>query len=213
MDKISLGIFYCDRERYEAEQDGHDISDLDSDKQIRNRCFPFNIFGAITRWLVSWYLSKQRFFHVEIAFFKPELAREGKCVAYGVNAAEGLVRKERTFGKGSYDWICMDICDEEKVKRVRMYCEQEEQKSIVYDTRGAQRTCLWPRKPLEGKSWCVAFVVNALQQADILKGYNGETLDCDDVISMLQQHPFAKQILSPHQLKQVTSENFLFSLS
>lgn len=204
MDTGCIGIFYVERELYETEQAGRDPTDLSAGS---GEC---SLWQAVMRYFVGIYLARQKWFHIEIAFFPPDVAA-GNCLAYGVNAKDGIVKRERTFAKKSYNWICLNTGDAGLVKRVKDFCEREYRKHIVYDTAGAHRVCLCPRKPAEGKAWCASFVVNALQQGEILKGYSAETLDVDDVVRMLLKHPWSIQTFTPFELQQVTKDGIVFA--
>ena len=215
MYRTCVGIFHVNREQRMEElkqQQGNapDISELSTDTgAIADPVLNWvnTKWKALVGQLTHLYLTKQTWLHIEVAFFGPDSNDTGKCTAFGVTR-DGAFKQERVFRKDSYHWIFIDLKDETSLNTMRAFCEREVRKNARFDVMGVRRAVCWPRPPLKNHYWCVTFAVKALQQGGILKYYRPETLDVDDVIAMLENHPCTMIGLSPNNVKKVKEDGY-----
>lgn len=199
-----IGVFFVNREEYAREMPERDPDDIS--------CWAKgNPLSFLVRHLVHLYMCRQKWIHIEIAFFDADLAARGKCTGYSM--VQGGVRKqERTFNRNQYHYVLLDLGDPERVQRIRRFCEKALSRRAKFDYGGVYRSILWPRDPRKNHFWCVTFVVRALQEGNVLQWYRGAALDVDDVVAMLQHHPMAVNGMTPYQIKEIKEKGNLLQI-
>lgn len=194
MDRHSLlGVAYVDRKMEEELK-----------KQGKKRDFAqgTGFFKMFYEKITRLYLMSQKYTHCELVFMEGEEDSDN-VTAYGVFSDEGLFKKQRTLSNPAYRCIFLRITTPE-FKRVKKYCDAQvtlnQQYGNPFDDSGMRWSTVWPMEMTPQKGWwCTSFVVSALQQIDILKGYSPNAMDTDSLIEILQGHKRTVNGLTPYR--------------
>lgn len=151
--------------------------------------------------VISLYNSRQNFIHCEIAF--PSEATGDQCLAYGVFGDRGVEEMKRTFSNPSYRYIHMNVTADQYTK-AKVFCSR--QKGKPYDAVAASwRLVIWPPRATGRSWWCASFVHACLQQMGMLKHYKLNTLDVDDIVSLIEQQYSNRKMalaMTPHMFNE-----------
>lgn len=194
-----IAIAYMDRERDQKVNNERYQKRLEEKENDKSR----TSWNKLVDWLTDWYMTHQEYVHCELAF--PDPTNDSVCTAYGVFSNCGVFASERTFGNPSYQWIFLSVtCREAEI--VREFCRKQLNKP--FNSTGPHRAVIWPQRAIQSRWWCVSFTVSALQTIGIMKYYRGETMDVDDVITIMEQHRRVMTGVLPSRLKHyITQES------
>ncbi len=167
-------------------------------------------------YMIDFYNSFQKYIHCEIIFLSEQEQKQNNsntnCLAFAAFGDQGVVKIQRTFSNPSYRYIFLKV-SKKQYDNAKKFCENQIGKK--YDSQSASwRLLVWPiRKSINDTWWCASFVHACLQKIDLLKYYQINTLDVDDIVSLVNEHP--ERILdigfTPYQMK-ITSDATLDDL-
>ena|SRR5687768_3853107 len=149
--------------------------------------------------LVKWYLSSQEYIHCELAFMDTKDSETNTVMACGVFREDGVFWKPRTFSNIAYDWIYIQMSNQEYIK-VKDWCIKQIGKK--FDEKNVYSSSIWPRKRTKNTFWCVPFVVEALQLIGMFQFVTPESLDPEDVVYMVKKSSRQVFGLSPTSIEQ-----------
>jgi hypothetical protein len=221
-----IGIAYMNRRKHLLEQQKmerkmdkkaenrktgeDDDEDEDEDGQSDSVCFFWSqlhrkISRSCKKRAVEVYYASQKYMHCELAFFLKNGSETGSkdVLAFGAASELGVFRKERTFSNPSYEWIFLKTTREQALD-ILFFCESCVGQS--YDNVGVEWSKCWPSYPYVDKAnkktwWCSSFVVEALQVMGLFNTVIPQTLDIDDIIAFLEEHPLRIiNLMTPFQL-------------
>jgi hypothetical protein len=183
-----------------------DDSDDDEEREGNELC---SIWGQLASLLlkpcktklIEMYYSSQKYMHCELAFFLQN--GQENVLAFGAASDLGVFKKERTFSNPSYDWIFLKTTRAQALE-IFFFCENAVGQS--YDPVGVQWSKVWPSYPYQDSSgqktwWCSSFVVEALQLMGLFNTVIPQTIDIDDIIAFLEEHPLRiTHLMTPFRL-------------
>ncbi|KKK90635.1 hypothetical protein LCGC14_2721030 [marine sediment metagenome] len=154
-------------------------------------------------YMIDFYNSFQKYIHCEIIFLSEQNKNNNiNCLAFAAFEDQGVVKTQRTISNPSYCYIFLKV-SKKQYDNAKKFCEYQVGKN--YDSQSASwRLLVWPiRKSINNTWWCASFVHACLQKIDLLKYYQINTLDVDDIVSLVKEHP--ERILdigfTPYQMK------------
>jgi hypothetical protein len=144
------------------------------------------LFQTLYHHLVSYYQGTQIYTHCELVF-PQERSNSGTYLAYGVFSDEGVFVRERTFTNPAYKVLYLSL-PRKNVSAALAFCKSQVGKG--FDEIGMRYSAVWPLRtsPKKRGWWCTAFTATALQRAGVLREYQPNSLDTDDIVGLLSLH-------------------------
>lgn len=157
----------------------------------------------VRRWLLNMYSERQTYIHVEIAFPLSSITQEQKaefnikfphatplseCVlAFASFSDRGVVAQARPFTNPGYKFFHVNVSRMEFQQALAFALRQI---GKPYDhTSASWRILVFPPNPSTKTYWCASLTHAILQHANILQHYPLNTLDCDDIIRLIEASP------------------------
>jgi hypothetical protein len=163
------------------------------------------LFIRIRDYVISYYLSKQRYVHIELAFPTEGVYKTAECRSFSVFSDDqtGIREAMRKFTNKSYEWIFLSVTLAEKAKMLR-FCESRHSFALGRNDRAYDETSLfmsqiWPIKR-ENRYWCVSFVISALQEIGMFRYHSANTFTVDEAVVYLRKHSRVFNGLAPRLL-------------
>lgn len=191
-DKSRIGIAYVDGKK-ERRQNKDKYKKLESDMS----CCSLQYIQYL---LQMKYKKSQKYVHSEILFCYGK--NSNVADSYGVYEASGVTRQQREFTNPSYKFIFLNVTLRE-FDMIHDFCKSQLGKDFDY-TAASWRLLIYPPKCKGNKWWCASYVHAALKKIGLLRDYRLNTLDNDDLISLLRKSNRICSGLNPGDFKNVT---------
>ncbi len=196
-DNYRVGLAFLDRKKYQTLIQGK------KNKKPETQKSPWPSFKKrLFKKLMDIYLAKQSYTHCEICFWDADLPGT-KIKAFTALEHEGVTMMRREFNNNAYTWIHLQVTVKE-YGQLFEFCKTQTTKK--YDARSTG-ICfpIWPYEcnGLEngGEFTCSSFVHAALRHIGILKCFDLNRLDTDDIYMLIDDCPDLKcEGITPKEL-------------
>lgn len=178
MNHTWIGFAYVDRlTEMEINKELHKDEKYNTEKSA---------FATAYELITNLYVGNQRFVHCEIVFPMTDSEETGEYLAYGVFSNVGVFCKKRTYKNPAYRIIYLRISPMES-QIARDFCAPLVGKP--FDAVGMRWSPIWPQKVDNTRFYCISFSMTVLRRIGILKTYPPTSLDTDDIVELLDNHP------------------------
>lgn len=129
------------------------------------------------------YKKRQKYVHSEILFCYGKSSSTAD--SFGVFEGTGVTRQQREFGNRAYNFIFISVSMPE-FDTIFNFCNEQLKKPFDY-TAASWRLLIYPPKSTNRSWWCASFVHAALKRIGLMTNYRLNTLDNDDLITLIEK--------------------------